>query len=83
MTFYHFRYCTISINSVGPVTCDMPTEILISVHSRSSRDFAFFSVGQEMLSTLYHLQNLRQCYGEVLDNSIVCMKVWLYFYVSR
>ena len=65
------------------MTRDMPTKILISVHSLSSRDFAFFLVGQEMLFTLYQMQHLRQCYGEVLDNSIVCMKVWLYFYVSR
>jgi len=34
----HRCYCTISINSAGPVTCDGPAEILVSATSRSCRD---------------------------------------------
>jgi hypothetical protein len=36
-------YCTISINSAGPVTRDGPAEILVSASSQSRRDMPEFS----------------------------------------
>ena len=35
-------YCTISINSAGPVTCDGPAENLVSVTTQSSHDIPKF-----------------------------------------
>jgi len=35
-------YCTISINSAGIVTRDMPAEILVSAGTQSGRDIGFF-----------------------------------------
>jgi hypothetical protein len=38
----HKEYCTISINSAGPVTRDGPAEILVSATSQSCRDMLKF-----------------------------------------